>query len=212
MSASTSSRRSTSQCRQMAFDVVKLYISLISEFFNLSDMAVMTSPTGPKSPRPDSPFLPINSHSMSTAHYLGRVLGEIQEGVNELKALNMHSDVGQALKGFQESVNWRFVDILINAWQRGRSLLPPFSTDAYRPPQMHKNSITSKLGYLILRSLQLHTTLRKLNSFSAKLLHPHSNLPAGLIPREVEVPGKIRFLVHSCRRSPKHSWTLCILF
>lgn len=101
----------------MAFDIVKNYISLLSQFFNLSDMAV-TSPTT-NLPGPDSPFLPENSHSLSTAQYLMKILGEVQEGINEIKSLNMHNEIGQALKGFQESVNWRYVDILINAWQRG---------------------------------------------------------------------------------------------
>jgi len=113
----TGARRSPTQCRTMALDVVKLYISLISEFFTLSDMAVMTSPGGSNNTTP--PLLPLNSNSLSIAHYLMKILGEMQESVNELNAMEISTEAASGLKNLLETAKWRFEDILINAWLRG---------------------------------------------------------------------------------------------
>ncbi|KAJ3732617.1 exocyst complex component sec5 [Lentinula guzmanii] len=113
--SSSSSRRSPSQCRTMALDVVKLYISFLSQFFNLSDMAVMSSPSVP-SPKDTSPtMLPSNSTSFSTAYYLLKILGEIQDCVNELNAMEISADISASLKGLLDSTKWRFEDVLIAA-------------------------------------------------------------------------------------------------
>ncbi|OBZ78171.1 Exocyst complex component 2 [Grifola frondosa] len=66
------SRRSPLQCRTMAFDIVKLYISLLSEFFMFSNMAVSTPPSNGSSSLP--PLLPKDSNSLTTAYHLTRVL------------------------------------------------------------------------------------------------------------------------------------------
>lgn len=100
----------------MAQDVVKLYISLISEFFRLSDVAVMTSVGGSYDPA-SFPLIPKNTHSPCTAHYLIKIHADIQDTVNELNGLEISQDNG--LKSFLESVKWRFEDILIDGWLRG---------------------------------------------------------------------------------------------
>lgn len=100
----------------MALDIVKLYISLISEFFTLSDMAVMASPNANNAPISN---LPHDSHSLSTAHYLMKILGEIQETVNELNALEISPEVSSSLRSLLDSAKWRFEDVLVNAWTRG---------------------------------------------------------------------------------------------
>ncbi|KJA16657.1 hypothetical protein HYPSUDRAFT_47148 [Hypholoma sublateritium FD-334 SS-4] len=106
-------RRSASQCRTMALDVVKLYISLISQFFKLSDVAVMSMPGSHSTP---PLHLPENAHSLCTAHYLLKILADIQETVTELTVMEMTTDGG--LKSLLESVKWRFEDILIQTWLR----------------------------------------------------------------------------------------------
>ena len=108
-------RRSASQCRTMALDVVKLYLSLISEFFILSDITVMASS---KSKVP--PLLPARSHSMSTAYYLLKMLNDIQETVNELNLMEISNEASASLKNLLESVKWRFQDVLVAAWLRGK--------------------------------------------------------------------------------------------
>lgn len=102
----------------MALDCVRLYISLISEFFLLSDIVVMLA-AGPNKNLP--PMLPTNVHSVSTAHYLMKISGEIHENVNELNGMDISPDASSGLKSLLESVKWRFCDILIQAWLRGMS-------------------------------------------------------------------------------------------
>ena len=111
----------------MTLDIVKLYISLISQFFNLSDMAVMTSPSGSNNNTP-LPYLPKNSHSISTAHYLIKILAEVHETVNELNAMEISNEVASGLRNLLESAKWRFEDILIGSWLRGRRDSSPCKT------------------------------------------------------------------------------------
>ncbi|KAJ7599226.1 exocyst complex component sec5 [Mycena floridula] len=118
-SSSSGTRRSPTQCRTMALDIVKLYISLISQFFTLSDMAVMSPGLSATSP---PPLFPANSHSLSTSHYLMRILGEIQDTVNELNAMEISNESSQILKSLLESAKWRFNDILVGSWIRDASL------------------------------------------------------------------------------------------
>lgn len=115
---SSQSRRSPTQCRTMALDIVKLYISLISQFFNLSDMAVMASGTGTSNAAPA--HLPKTSHSLCTAHYLLKILAELQETVNEVNGMDISNEVASLLKSLLESARWRFEDILVNCWLRGK--------------------------------------------------------------------------------------------
>ncbi|KAF7349293.1 Exocyst complex component SEC5 [Mycena sanguinolenta] len=110
------SRRSPSQCKTMALDIIKLYISLVSQFFKLSDMAV-TSPGGSTPPE-----LPTNSNSLCTAHYLMKILGEIQETVNELNVMEISNETASGLKSLLESAKWRFEDLLITSWLRDANL------------------------------------------------------------------------------------------
>lgn len=104
----------------MVLDIVKLYISLISDFFKLSDMAVMTSPSSNSS---TLSLLPVDSNSLVTAHYLLKILGELQEGVSELNGMEISSEASSSLKNFLESAKWKFTDILVNAWLRGEFIL-----------------------------------------------------------------------------------------
>lgn len=67
------------------------------------------------------PMLPTNVHSISTAHYLMKISGEIHENVNELNGMDISPDASSGLKSLLESVKWRFCDILIQAWLRGMS-------------------------------------------------------------------------------------------
>jgi exocyst complex component 2 len=101
----------------MALDVVKLYISLVSEFFVFSDMAV-------RSPSLSADMMPANmpegSNSLTTAHYLIKLLGDIQECVNEVNGLEISAETSTSLKGLLESARWRFDDIFMHVWVRGK--------------------------------------------------------------------------------------------
>jgi exocyst complex component 2 len=98
----------------MALDVIKLYVSLLSEFFVFSDMAVMTPPT-----EGNLQLLPDDSNSLTTAHYLMKILTEIQDNVNEINSMEISGDMSSSLKGLLESAKWGFEDVLTHAWVRG---------------------------------------------------------------------------------------------
>ncbi|KAH8101822.1 exocyst complex component Sec5-domain-containing protein [Cristinia sonorae] len=115
-----SSRRSPSQCRTMALDIVKLYVSLLSEFFLFSDMAVMSSSVSGSNTTP--PLLPRDSNSLTTAFHLMKILGEVQESVNEITVMEISHDASSSLKSLLESARWKFEDIMVNAWLRDANI------------------------------------------------------------------------------------------
>ncbi|GBE87410.1 exocyst complex component Sec5-domain-containing protein [Sparassis latifolia] len=110
------SRRSPLQCRTMALDIVKLYISLLSEFFMFSDMAVMTPPGSASDTAP--PLLPKDSNSLTTAHHLMKVLGELQDSINDIQGMEISNEASSILKELLESARWKFEDIFTQAWLR----------------------------------------------------------------------------------------------
>lgn len=106
----------------MALEIVKLYISLLSEFFVLSDMAVMRSAESVTTP----PLLPSDSNVLTTAHYLMRLLSEIVETTGELTNMDISGEAAAGLRSLLESTRWKFEDVLVHAWARGQlpTLLP----------------------------------------------------------------------------------------
>jgi len=65
-------------------------------------------------------FLPDASNTMTMAHFLLKVLGEVQETVSEVSALEISSEVNTNAKGFLESARRGFQETLIQAWKRGQ--------------------------------------------------------------------------------------------
>ncbi|KAF9525391.1 exocyst complex component Sec5-domain-containing protein [Crepidotus variabilis] len=144
--ASTSaSRRSPSQCRTMAIEVIQLYISLISQIFILSDISLMSSPSASTSMTSfqqqqtgsqytnsmthSLPLIPISSPSFCTAYYVQKILAEVGECVSDLLGLDLApssvplpggggSGISQGLKSLLESLKWRMTDILTRDWLR----------------------------------------------------------------------------------------------
>ncbi|KAJ3567835.1 hypothetical protein NP233_g6101 [Leucocoprinus birnbaumii] len=149
-SSSPGSRRSPTQCRTMALDCVRLYISLISEFFLLSDIVVMLS-AGANKNMP--PMLPTNVHSIATAHYLMKLSGEIHENVNDLNGMDISPEVSSGLKSLLESVKWRFTDILIHAWLRDTNIF--YYLEGWRADPSNQH-ITRYLSYM--EHFQRHLT------------------------------------------------------
>jgi len=113
----------------MAIDIVKFYISLISEFFTLSDVTNNTRP----------PHLPQNSHSLSTAHYLFKILADIQETISELRGMEISQDNG--MKSLLDSIRYKFIDVLANSWLQGTLFLLLHRGILHSYPQMLKSSI-----------------------------------------------------------------------
>lgn len=78
-------------------------------------MAVMT----PQGEGSSAPFLPEDSNSLTTAHYLMKILTEIQDNVNEINSMEISGEMSSSLKGLLESAKWGFEDVLTHAWVRG---------------------------------------------------------------------------------------------
>lgn len=66
-----------------------------------------------------APILPNNSNSLTTAHYLMKILTEIQDNVNEINSMEISAEMSSSLKGLLESAKWGFEDVLVHAWVRG---------------------------------------------------------------------------------------------
>lgn len=101
----------------MALEVVKLYISLLSQFFLFSDMFVSTPPSDGTDSTPA--HLPKNSNSLTTAHHLMKILGEIQDTVNDITGLEISKEANSSLKGLLDSARWKFEEIFTRSWLRG---------------------------------------------------------------------------------------------
>lgn len=111
-----SSMRSPQQARSMAQDIVKLYVTLLSEFFALSDKSVQSpSSTGP----PPPPFLPQGGCTLTVSYYLLRILNELNECVNDVAGVELGVDANTTMKSLLESARWRFEDALAAAWCKG---------------------------------------------------------------------------------------------
>ncbi|TFY53460.1 hypothetical protein EVJ58_g9441 [Rhodofomes roseus] len=104
----------------MALDIVKLYISLLSEFFMFSDSRVSSPPNTVAEATP--PLLPRDSNSLTTAHQLMRVIGEIQDSVNDVNGMEIANEASSSLKGLLESARWKFEDIVIHGWLRDANI------------------------------------------------------------------------------------------
>lgn len=61
------------------------------------------------------------------SHYLMKILGDIQETVNELNAMEISNESALGLKSLLESARWRFEDVLVGAWLRGSTTPSPLS-------------------------------------------------------------------------------------
>jgi exocyst complex component 2 len=121
----------------MTIEIIKLYVSCISQFFTLSDVAIASSPNNPTANEPPE-FLPQHSNSITTCHFASRVLAEIVETSSELEGIGgtlegeragSQMEVRTVLKGFVESCRWRFEEAICTTWSKGEFV--------NRPPCIH---------------------------------------------------------------------------
>ncbi|EJD54829.1 hypothetical protein AURDEDRAFT_179883 [Auricularia subglabra TFB-10046 SS5] len=121
----TASSRSPQQARTMALDIIKLYVSLLSEFFSLSDKSVV-SPGG--SETLIFTFLPQGSCSLTAGYYLMRTLNEITECVNDVAGVELGVDANSTMKSLLESARWIFVDALAATWRKDAGIIHMLET------------------------------------------------------------------------------------
>ncbi|KAH8997998.1 exocyst complex component Sec5-domain-containing protein [Lactarius akahatsu] len=138
--AQTSSRRSPSQVRTMAHDVVRLYVSLLSEFFVFSDMAVTTPSMMEGS---FAPLLPGDSNALTTAHYLMKIMAEIQDNVNEINSMEISGEMRSSLDDLLENAKWGFEDVLTHTWVRDAHSFHYLETWALSPSEPYTTEYLS---------------------------------------------------------------------
>ena len=80
--------------------------------------------TSPARQENHTSFLPKVSNCITTAHFLTKVLGEVQETISEVSGLEISSEVNTNTKSFLESARRGFQETLIQAWRRGRVSFP----------------------------------------------------------------------------------------
>lgn len=101
----------------MALDILNLYISLLSSFFSLSDLAAASSSSTGTLP----PFVPPNSNSLTTGLFVNRLLTEMVECVMEIGGNEISKEGGDGLKALVESARWRFEEALCETWAKGET-------------------------------------------------------------------------------------------
>lgn len=130
----------------MTLDIVKLYISLLGQFFSLSDISIASARPAGQSPAQSSlgqaaansgtslpDFVPGDGNSLITCDYAGKILSEIVESAGEIDALTAgnpgtssttSADLGQeakrAMREFVESCRWRLEEAICETWSRGK--------------------------------------------------------------------------------------------
>ncbi len=111
----------------MALEIVKLYISLVAEFFHISEQGTRPS----RKNTPPAAFVPIGSNSLSAGHYLTKILSEIAECVHDVGVIEISSEASFELSNLLSAARWRFEDVLCELWLRGKPVL----VDSYKSTQ-----------------------------------------------------------------------------
>ncbi|KAG8954915.1 hypothetical protein FRC04_010399 [Tulasnella sp. 424] len=129
----STNRRSPNQTRTMALDIVKEYIAMVSEFFNVSDPAVKSSPKPPTSSidpvvGTTAAFVPLATNSLTSAHFLQKILSEIAEVVNDVTPVDISSEANFGLSNLLISARWKFEEVLCGLWERDAHLLNRLET------------------------------------------------------------------------------------
>ncbi|KAG8807479.1 hypothetical protein FRC17_004444 [Serendipita sp. 399] len=144
------SGRSPTQCRTMVLDIARSYIALLSEFFSLSDMAAsVASSKNAAIPK----FLPTGTDSLTSGHYLIRILGEMTESVNEIVGMEISDETNASLRSLLETATWKFEETLCAVWLRDSQIFFHLETWEQRPED---RSTTLYLGRM--QKYQKHIT------------------------------------------------------
>jgi len=96
---------------------VRLYITQISDAFQISSVATQPKAT------PSASFVPAGSNSLTTSHYLFKIISEINDCVNDVTSVELSAEASNALQELLQGARWRFEEVLCDAWQKG----PPFN-------------------------------------------------------------------------------------
>jgi len=105
----------------MAFEIIKLYTSSLSQFFTLSDANLAGSSVKKEhEDLPIPPFVPTGTSVLSACYFSEKLADEIAECVSELNGVDVGPEAVHNLKSLLESVRWRFEEVIASTWSRGK--------------------------------------------------------------------------------------------
>ncbi|KAH7105187.1 exocyst complex component Sec5-domain-containing protein [Auriculariales sp. MPI-PUGE-AT-0066] len=173
----TTSVRSSQQAQAMALDIVKLYVSLLSEFFALSDKSVV-SPSSTEPPPP--PFVPVGTNSAITAFYLLKIIAEINDCVNDVAGIELGMEANSTMKSLLESARWMFEDALAAAWCRDANLIYLLETWELSPAEPSTTHFLTRLHFFQRHNISsaLKIAGGSENSSSSSSKSKKNNVPA----------------------------------
>lgn len=99
------------QARAWAAESVNMYISTLANFFHLTDVSILSRQ--PLSPL--SSWVPAKTCSMTAGHFLKAILVELEEAVNDLKALKIDS-TQDGLQSLIDNTKFCYVETLCQLW------------------------------------------------------------------------------------------------
>lgn len=102
------------QSKAWASESVEAYIALLSQFFCLTDVALLARQ--PLSPL--ASWVPAQTCSTTAAYYMRAALTELNEAVTDLVALGIGSTPG-SLKNLLANLRFAFTETLCQLWQAG---------------------------------------------------------------------------------------------
>lgn len=114
------SHRPASSCRQMASDIIRTYLSTMSQFFTLSDIALVSRS---KSNGTIPGFVPAGTTVLAACHYSEKILDDVADCVLELTAIDVGKEASQGAKGMLDSLRWRLEEVISTTWARDAETL-----------------------------------------------------------------------------------------
>ncbi|KAE8268288.1 hypothetical protein A4X09_0g4054 [Tilletia walkeri] len=125
--------RLNAQSRAWAMEALDSFVSILSQFFSLTDVAILGRQ--PLSALPG--WVPKDSCSVSAAHWMRGILLELDEAVKEICALNVGGGSANAsLKNLLANARFNMTEVLCNLWESDAAIfhmLEDWSLDTDAP-------------------------------------------------------------------------------
>ncbi|PWN47770.1 hypothetical protein IE53DRAFT_390079 [Violaceomyces palustris] len=123
------SERIFSQARSWATESLDAYVSMVSHFFTLTDVAILARQ--PLSGLPS--WVPKGTCSATAAHFMRSTLVELADSINDLSALNINNS--GSLKGLLANARFKFTEVLCQLWQEDAKLFHHLEDWTLNPDQ-----------------------------------------------------------------------------
>ena len=108
----------------MASEIIKVYISTLSQFFSLSDRSLSEAAIQRKGEDPPLPsFVPGGTSVLTACRYAEKIVEEISEAANDILSIDVSPEAVHGVKKMVDSFRWRFEEAIAATWARdSRSL------------------------------------------------------------------------------------------